>query len=177
MPLFVLFIVIPIIEIALFIQVGGLIGVGPTIALVILSAVVGSVLIRRQGREALRDVQKSFATLSDPTRPIAHGAMILLAGALMVTPGFFTDTVGLLLLIPAVRVWVMGRLAGRVRVVSAGFRPPQGGFAGGFTGPADVVEGEFTEVDPNPARAGAGDPRLPHAGDPPTKGPSGWTRH
>lgn len=163
MPLFILFVMISIIEIAIFIQVGGLIGLWPTIALVIASAVVGSVLIRRQGARALRDVQTSFATLSDPTTPMAHGAMILLAGALMITPGFFTDTVGLLLLVPAVRVWVMRRLAGRVTVVRQGFgaaypgrephRPPYDG---------GVIDAEYT-VEETPPR------------DPP--GTSGWTRH
>lgn len=165
MPLFILFVMIPIIEIAIFIQVGGLIGLWPTIALVILSAVTGSVLIRRQGARALRDVQASFATLSDPTTPMAHGAMILLAGALMITPGFFTDTVGLLLLVPAVRLWVMRKMAGRVTVVRQGFtapfparephRPPYD---------RGVIDADYTVED---------DPQ-----DPPRRaGPSGWTRH
>ena len=73
MPLFFLFILIPVIEIALFIKVGGLIGLWPTIALVLLSAVLGSVLIRSQGSRTLMEVQQSFRTLNDPTRPLAHG--------------------------------------------------------------------------------------------------------
>ena len=118
MPLFFLFILIPVIEIALFIKVGGLIGLWPTIALVLLSAVIGSVLIRSQGSRTLIEVQQSFRTLNDPTRPLAHGLMIVIAGMLLLTPGFFTDALGLLLLIPPVRSAIYAFLKSRVTVVT-----------------------------------------------------------
>lgn len=177
MPLFILFVIIPIVEIAIFIQVGGLIGLWPTIGLVLLSAVVGSILIRQQGAKALRDVQTSFATLNDPTTPMAHGAMILLAGVLMITPGFFTDAVGLLLLIPAVRLWVMRQMSSRVTVVRQGFGA---GTARGFQGrephrpPYDrgVIDAEYTvQEDPPTPPQDSGDDRPARPGN------SGWTRH
>ena len=87
----------------------------------LLSAVLGSVLIRSQGSRTLLEVQQSFRNLNDPTRPLAHGLMIVVAGMLLLTPGFFTDTLGLLLLIPAVRDWVMRRAARHVTVTRSGF--------------------------------------------------------
>ena len=145
MPLFILFILVPVIEIALFIQVGGLIGLWPTIGLVLLSAFLGMTLIRSQGRRALSDLQQSFQTLGDPTRPLAHGAMILLAGALLLTPGFFTDTIGLLLLIPGVRDWLMRRAGRHVTVTRQGFgfdsaREPRHGWPGRSANGDDVIE-------------------------------------
>lgn len=183
MPLFILFILIPIIEIALLIQVGGIIGVWLTIALVILSAVIGSALIRSQGRRALAELQDSFRTLNDPTRPLAHGAMILFAGALLLTPGFFTDTMGLLLLIPAVRDWVM-RVAGRrVKVTRVGFgfdtsRQPSHGWPGRDDG---VIDGEYTvQEDPYSTREDIERDRpAPQDQDTRRNGsrkPSGWTQ-
>ncbi|MGR3522734.1 MAG: FxsA family protein, partial [Paracoccus sp. (in: a-proteobacteria)] len=87
MWLFVLFVAIPLIEIALFIQVGGLIGLWPTLGIVLLTAVAGTALMRSQGARAWAEVQRSFAELRDPSRPLAHGVMILMAGMLLLTPG------------------------------------------------------------------------------------------
>ncbi|WP_037314739.1 FxsA family protein [Ruegeria halocynthiae] len=149
MYLFLAFLLVPIIEIALFIQVGGLIGLWPTLAIVVLTAVLGTALVRTQGRMALANLQRSFAELDDPTEPLAHGAMILLSGVLLLTPGFFTDAVGFALLIPAVRVSVFRYLKSRVK-----FTQFQMGTGAQFrTGPAqsdpdDVIDGEFTEVRP-----------------------------
>ncbi|NHF72965.1 FxsA family protein [Paracoccus xiamenensis] len=180
MPLFFLFILIPVIEIALFIQVGGLIGLWPTIGLVLLSAAIGSVLIRSQGGRALLEVQQSFRTLSDPTRPLAHGVMILFAGMLLLTPGFFTDTLGLLLLIPAVRDWVMRRASRHVKVSRTGFgfdagREPRHGWPGRED---DVIDGDYVvQDDPYTTRDDIELP-APKADDPkPGRNrPSGWTR-
>lgn len=161
MPLLVLFVLVPVIEITLFIKVGGLIGLGWTIALVLTSAIAGSWLVRQRGMRALADLTVSLAELRDPAEPLAHGALILFAGALLLTPGFFTDIVGLMLLLAPVRRLVLRNLAARTR-----FR----GFAMGpgahKTAPrnrdAGIVDGEFTVLDPEkPANAN----------------PSGWTRH
>ena len=113
MRLIAMFLVVPIIEIALFIQVGGLIGLWPTLALVLLSAVAGVAIMRSQGARAGMQIQRSLAEMRDPSRPLAHGAMIIAAGLLLLLPGFFSDALGLLLLIPAVRTMLMAQLARR----------------------------------------------------------------
>ncbi|MBL4812651.1 MAG: FxsA family protein [Rhodobacteraceae bacterium] len=171
MWLFVLFLAIPLIEIALFVQVGGLIGLWPVLAIVVGTAFAGTYLVRNQGLQAMGNLQKSFSNLSDPSEPLAHGAMILFAGALLLTPGFFTDACGFALLVPGVRSWVFGRL--RERVVAKSFTMgagPQGPAGGpnnqphGMGGPADgpVIDGEFEEIS---------------QGEKPTHEGSGWTKH
>ena len=97
MRLFLLLVLVPIIEIALFIEVGGWIGTWPTIGIVILTALVGSILLRQQGIAALTDVQGRLERGENPGRMLAEGAMILVAGVLLLTPGFFTDGMGPLL--------------------------------------------------------------------------------
>jgi UPF0716 protein FxsA len=121
MWLFLVFVAVPIIEIALFIQVGGAIGLVPTLLIVVLTALAGTALMRHQGMQALARLQNQIATGGDPTGPIAHGAMILIAGVLLLTPGFFTDTLGLLLLVPAVRDKVISRAAARIAVQTFSF--------------------------------------------------------
>lgn len=150
MYLFLAFLLVPIIEIALFIQVGGLIGLWPTLAIVVLTAVLGTVLVRTQGRMALANLQQSFARLDDPTEPLAHGAMILLSGVLLLTPGFFTDAVGFALLIPGVRVAVFRYLKSKVTITQFQMGPGAGVRSQGASYPQDdVIDGEFTEVQPN----------------------------
>ncbi|WP_377191864.1 FxsA family protein [Ruegeria meonggei] len=149
MYLFLAFLLVPIIEIALFIQVGGLIGLWPTLAIVVLTAILGTALVRTQGRMALANLQRSFAELDDPTEPLAHGAMILLSGVLLLTPGFFTDAVGFALLIPGIRVAVFHYLRSKATITH--FQMGTG--SQNHTGPAsfdqdDVIDGEFTEVRP-----------------------------
>ena len=166
MWIFLAFLAVPVIEIALFIRVGGLIGLWPTLAIVVLTAMLGTVLVRSQGARAMADLRRSMAELGDPTAPLAHGAMILFAGALLLTPGFFTDACGLLLLIPQVREAVLHWLSTRVQVASFSMGGATQGFgAQGFgrrdTGPG-VIDGDFHEIDPT---------NLP------PRGPSGWTRH
>ena len=159
MRLFLLLLIVPVIEIALFIEVGGLIGTWPTVAIVILTAVVGTVMLRRQGLAALHGVQSRLAAGENPGRLLADGAMILLAGALLLTPGFFTDAVGLALLVPAVRAWLWKRLAPRFAVVQVASGTARAGANGGARGDgtggwADrrpprghTVEGEYEEID------------------------------
>ncbi|MBV0891241.1 FxsA family protein [Paracoccus sp. Z118] len=168
--LFGLFVVLPIVELAVIIKVGGVIGVWPTISLLLLAAFVGSWLMRRQGAAALTDLQRSFRDLRDPTEPIAHGALILLAGALMIAPGFLTDVFGIALLIPAVRRLIMRSVRSHVRVTRSGFGFPQPDAAPAWDEPprrgADghpVIDAEFIEID-------AGESR------PPRGRPSGWTQ-
>jgi len=103
MWLFLAFIAVPLIEITLFIQVGGAIGLGWTLAIVVSTAIIGTYLMRAQGALALGQIKSSLSEVRDPTEPLVHGAMILFAGALLLTPGFFTDALGFALLIPGVR--------------------------------------------------------------------------
>jgi UPF0716 protein FxsA len=168
MWLFWLFIAIPIIEIALFIQVGGLIGLWPTLALVLLSAVVGTALMRSQGTKAWIEIQRSFNELRDPTAPIAHGAMILLAGALLVTPGFFTDTLGILLLIPGFRSWAMGQIGKRVQVTRVGMGPSRPHEPHRPPYDDGVIDADYV-VEPDDL------PQAPPRSSP--RPPSGWTQH
>lgn len=166
MPLLLLFLIVPLIEIALFIQVGGMIGLWPTLAIVVLTAVTGTWMIRHQGVAELGRLRQSLQDLSDPTESLAGGAMILLAGALLLTPGFFTDAVGLLLLIPAVRRAIYTRLRSRVSV--AEFRVDRGPQPSGGRprpGMGDIIDGEYREIGREPDENG------------PNERPSGWTRH
>ena len=101
--LFFLFIAIPIVEIAVLIQVGEVLGLWPTIAIVIGSAWLGAKYVRQQGIATMQSVQHKMANGELPSTEIVTGLMLLIAGMLLVTPGFVTDTFGLLLLIPKVR--------------------------------------------------------------------------
>lgn len=113
--LFAAFIVVPLVEIALFIAVGRAIGFWWTLGIVIVTAFIGSYFVSRQGRETWLAVRAEFAAGAFPGRSLVHGAMILVAGALLLTPGFLTDGVGFLLLVPAVREWLRLRVVNRYR--------------------------------------------------------------
>lgn len=125
-PLFLLFVGIPIAEIALFIYVGERIGLLATLVLIVITAVIGSALVARQGAGAIAQVQAAFFEARFPGKELAHGAMIVVAGVFLVTPGFLTDVLGFLLLVPPVREAarrvVTRRFAGRWEVRS-GPRP------------------------------------------------------
>ena len=107
MLLFVVFIVVPILEIALFIKIGALVGLWPTIMIVILTAIIGTRLVKSQGLNAIKNVQSSIIVGQNITNSLINGALILTAGVLLLTPGFFTDAIGISLLIPHTRaLWV-----------------------------------------------------------------------
>ncbi|MEM6679535.1 MAG: FxsA family protein [Pseudomonadota bacterium] len=127
MLLFVLFLVVPLIEIGLFIAVGQEIGLWPTLATVVATAVLGTILLRIQGIAALRRLQETLNRGENPGGPLAHGALILVAGVVLLTPGFFTDAVGFLLLIPPVRQALITHYAARVVVMAAGGGAQKGG--------------------------------------------------
>ena len=101
--LFGIFVVIPIVEIAVFIQAGELIGLWPTIAIVILTAILGTSLMRIQGLQTLARAQQELDRGEMPIGPLFDGVCILIAGMLLLTPGFVTDSIGFLLLIPPLR--------------------------------------------------------------------------
>ncbi len=147
MWLFFLFVAVPIIEIGLFIQVGGFLGLWPTLAIVVLTAFVGTALMRAQGVAALQKLQKNIESGGNPTDPIANGAFILVAGLLLLTPGFFTDAIGFSLLIPPVRQAliraVAARLKSRVETYATGYQS-QTKYAS-----ETVLEGDFEVVEDN----------------------------
>ncbi|MEA2271241.1 MAG: protein FxsA [Solirubrobacteraceae bacterium] len=153
--LLLLFIVVPIVELYVILQVGQAIGTLPTIALLIADSVLGSVLMRSQGRAAWRRFNTALAERRLPHREVIDGVLVIFGGALLLTPGFVTDLFGIALLLPPTRAVVRGVLARRLlpRMVAGavGGPPPRGPRPpAGATGPD--VEGSATEVDP---------PRLP----------------
>lgn len=174
MLFFWLFLLLPILEIFVLIEVGQEIGALSTIALIILTAVVGSAMVRRQGLAAWRETQSSLAQLEDPSRPIAHGAMIFMAGILLIVPGFVTDAMGVLLLLPFVREWVLAKMGKRI-IMAPGFGAARReSYPGGR-----VIDADFVVVDDGGPTADT-DILPPHGGDDPSNGPrrppSGWTR-
>lgn len=144
--LFVLFVVMPIAEIFVLIQVGQVIGVWWTIALLIADSIFGSWLIKREGGRAWRALTTSLNTGRMPAKELADGALILVGGTLMLSPGFVTDAFGLLLILPFTRPVarrILTRLVTR-RLLAASYssgRGPRPGPPGGA-----VVQGEV--IDP-----------------------------
>ncbi len=111
--LMAIFLIVPIIEIYLLIQVGGMIGVLPTIGLVILTAVMGAALLRAQGLQTYLRFNQALAEGRMPATEILEGVALLLGGALLLTPGFFTDAIGFVCLLPFTRkelvAWLIAR--------------------------------------------------------------------
>jgi len=111
---FLLFLAIPLVEIWLLIKVGGIIGALPTVALVVLTAVIGAALARHQGLATLRRLQATVDRGETPAIELLEGVLLLAGALLLLTPGFFTDALGFACLIPPVRralaLWVLGRM-------------------------------------------------------------------
>lgn len=170
MPLLLvlLFIVVPIAELYVIIQVGQAIGVVPTLILLLADALLGSWLLKHEGRSAWRRFNEALAARRFPGREVADGALIIVGGTLLLTPGFITDVFGLFLLLPPTRAIsrrLLKRLTlGRFAVVSVGgggfgpFEPPSGGGPSRPSRDYDL-EGSAEEVPPQ----GNGDPRLPRS--------------
>ena len=127
MTVLLTFAVVAIAELALFMAVETRIGLGNALLLALATAVAGSILVRRAGSAVLSDFRRRMGEGAVPTRELTHGAAVLVAGALLISPGFLTDLVGFALLVPAVRDVVhrqaARRLRSRVTVVGA---PPSG---------------------------------------------------
>lgn len=139
--LFTLFILIPLIEIYLLIQVGSAIGALSTVALVVLTAVIGALLLRHQGLFTYARVQQALARGELPTMAMLEGLVLLVCGALLLTPGFFTDTLGFLALIPPLRQWLILKVLEKGVIRTVGPQPRQPG-----TGP-QTLEGEYRRED------------------------------
>ncbi|MDP9066906.1 MAG: FxsA family protein [Actinomycetota bacterium] len=107
-PLFLALLLVPLVEIYVLIQVGEVIGTAPTILLLIFMSIVGAWLLKREGSATWRRLRASMAAGQMPTRELTDGAMILFGGALMLTPGFITDVVGLAMILPPTRAVLKG---------------------------------------------------------------------
>jgi UPF0716 protein FxsA len=153
------FTVVPFIELYLLLAIGREVGFLPTLAMVLVTGLVGAWLARREGGRVLRSWRESMARGQVPEEGIVSGALVLVGGALLVAPGVFTDVVGLLLLVPPTRRFVAARLRkslerkvrdGSVRVTTVGM----GGFGGfgGAQGP--FAGGTFDEVPPRSRQGG-----------------------
>src|SRR5215216_8172185 len=130
LPLVLLFIVVPIAELAVIIQVGGAIGVWWTIALLIADSILGSLLMRSQGRAVWRRFNETLAGGRAPAREVADGVLVIFGGALLLTPGFLTDIAGILFLLPPTRALIrrlfLREAMRRITVtMAAGPRPPR----------------------------------------------------
>ena len=150
--LVIVFIVVPIAEIALLVRVGTAIGVWWTVALLIADSIIGSLLLRTQGRAVWRRFQATMQAGRMPHREVQDGVLVIFGGALLITPGFISDILGLILLIPPSRA-VVRRLVMRSLAKRAANRVNDRG-ANDRGAPRGVwdVEGTATEVDHEPRR-------------------------
>ena len=157
----VVLIAVPLIEIALFIQVGRLIDLWPTLALVVLTAIVGGFLLRIQGLSTLARAQATLRAGEVPVRALFDGFCIVIGGALLLTPGFLTDAVGFALLLPPVRSALRALLARRVEVRTTLHAEGRDGPPDGRPGP--VIETDYEEIDERepPRDRGSDDDRAP----------------
>lgn len=157
MPVFALLLAWPLIEIALFVTIGGAIGLWLTLLVVIGTGVLGIALLQRQGLRSADRLRRQMDQMRDPLNVAGDGALRALAAILLILPGFLTDFLGALLLIAPLRALLITRIARRVSVASMRSDQPARRSDG------IVIDGEFVEVDPDPRR---------NPGP-----PSGWTRH
>ncbi len=165
-----IFVAMPIIEIAVFIQAGELIGLWPTIGVVVLTAIIGTSLMRAQGLQTLAKAQSQMDQGEMPIGAMFDGICILVAGVLLLTPGFVTDTFGFLLLVPPLRQLIGAKVimklvqSGNIRTNFRGATyssGAQGGSSGrGPNGPGGhggsrprgagpIIDGDFEDVSPN----------------------------
>jgi len=151
------FFAVPLIEIALFVTAGGWIGLWPVLALVVGTGLAGVMVIRLQGLHAMEGLRQTAQMRRNPLGQIAENALLVLAGFLLILPGFLTDTLGLMLLIPPVRQLVIRSVAARARARAHG----SGQFGGARRSGPDVIDGEFFEVEQDQPEIPRDDRRFP----------------
>lgn len=161
MPAFALLLLWPLVEIALFVVVGGAIGLWLTFFVVISTGVAGVYLLQRLGLRNAGHLRSEMGRMRDPLGAAGDGALKALAALLLILPGFLTDFLGVVLLIPPVRGALISALAQRIGAASMRSDQPARRSDG------IVIDGEFVEVEHK--EAGAAPPR--------SGPPSGWTRH
>ena len=151
-----LFILVPIAELAVIIQVGQAIGVWWTILLLVADSVLGSLLMRSQGRAAWRRFNEAVRAGRVPAREVADGVLVIFGGALLLTPGFLSDIVGVLFLLPPTRALIrrvsLRQAMKRITISMAGGQPP---YRGGARR-SDDVEGTAVDVDRRPGTSRPG---------------------
>lgn len=147
--LFLAMIAVPLIEISLFVIVGQSIGLWPTLAIVIFTAILGSWLLRHQGAREMGKLRSSFIEMRDPAEPIVSGGLLIFAGALLLTPGYLTDAIGLILMIPPVREWLYRRIAAKSMVKAQYFSNAHGFEQNTHSDyGSTVIDGEYEYVEP-----------------------------
>jgi UPF0716 protein FxsA len=134
--LFAVFMIIPLIEIAFFVVIGNAIGLWPTLAGVLVTAVAGSLVLRYQGLALLNEIRGTVARGALPARALADAMMVGVAGILLLTPGYFTDLLGILLLIPPVRTAIYAFLKTRIQVIA----PVPPGYGNQGPRPDDTID-------------------------------------
>lgn len=150
--IFLLFVIVPVVELSLLITVGGYIGTLPTVAIVLLTAFVGASLLRREGISTLTNARTKLEAGQMPAMEMLEGVMLVIGGAFLLTPGFLTDIVGFSCLIPPIRKAIVGQLlkrsiihVGKVDLRSGGAAQRDAG-RGEDTG--NVIDGEFRREEP-----------------------------
>lgn len=134
MPVLLLLVALPLLEIALFVVIGGRLGVGLTLLWVIASAILGVALMRREPQRSATELRQTLAADLNPANPMAHSALRMLGALMLAAPGFLTDALGLLLLLPPVRDIMLHRFLSRTRYAS-------------FRSQPDIIDGDYTRAD------------------------------
>lgn len=146
-----LFIAIPVIELVLLIQIGGRIGLWPTVGIIFATAIIGASLTRMQGAMTMARAQKAISEGRTPAAEVLDGLMIVIAGVVLLTPGFLTDAIGFALLIPSVRAACRKRLAeslkSRVQFTADSGASPDLGGGKGWSDDDNVIEAELVDDD------------------------------
>ncbi len=135
-----IFLIVPVVEIFLLIQVGQVIGAWWTILLVVLTAVIGVRLLKLQGISTLMRAQEKMQSGNMPAQEMIEGVGLIVAGAFLLTPGFFTDTVGFCLLFPPIRGWLVHKVVSNM-TVSGQFVHTQGSAAPNSPHDPDIIDG------------------------------------
>ena len=150
------FIVVPIAEIAIFVEVGSQWGLWPTIGAIFATAVAGFILIRHQGVAILRGVRDEMGAGRFPAPQVLDGLCLLFAGTLLLFPGFITDAVGFILFVPVIRHFIMSSLTSRIETHTSELGDatihPDG----------ETINGEFADITDHPSPTSGSDPQLPH---------------
>ena len=148
MPFFIIFILIPFLEITVFMAVGGYIGIGTTLLLALLTAITGGMIVRYQGLQTIFSARQSMSHGGLPSKELFDGLCLVAAGAMLITPGFVTDTLGFLLLVPKMRETLRHKLSASAHFQAMNF---ENEFYEETQRPKpedpDVIEGEYETLD------------------------------
>jgi len=155
LALLLFLVALPLLELAVLIRVGQIIGVGATLAIVIGTALLGLITVKQQGFTIVTRARQALASGTPPVLPVAEGALVFFAGFLLILPGLIGDTIGLVLLLPPVRraiaAWSLGRFASegvaRIKIFTAPQAEPKTQRDAGRQKPGPIIEGEYTRID------------------------------